>query len=114
MNIYNIFINLSSSTSFGYKLIDNYQILPTFIQHILDKTSKFADKSCMLLCNITRQPSAAAIVAEYLLQSEISEAEQLLIAFCTVNYNNSKCSLDYLAPMFANLMQHKKGTNYSC
>jgi len=102
-NAYSMLINLCSDEWFGFQLIMEYNLLPTFIEHIVDVESCLADKSCMIMCNLTRTSSAAAQVTEAVCKD--GNLKKLITAFCTIEYNKKKCTLDYLAPLFANLMQ---------
>jgi len=82
--------------------------VPIIINDVLDKQSPNSDKACMLLCNMTRLPGAAASVFSDMLDFDEECLQKLLNAFCTSDYNVHKCTLNYLAAFISNLLQLSK------
>jgi len=105
---YSTLINCSVNETFSLQLISKYDIVPTFVSHVLDKQSTLSDKACMLLSNVSRTPGAASTLVNCMEKINENWIDELLTVFNTVKYNTKDCKLDYLASFFANLMQLAK------
>lgn len=101
-------INLvANDATFGLQLIKNYDVVPTFVEVLLDREQEQAGKSCMLLSNLTRTPGSCFVVLDKMSERSDTWLDDLLMALFTVDYNK-KCQLKYLATFLANLTQLAK------
>lgn len=77
---------------------------------IINQECGLADAWAMVLSNISRPEQ----LAEQVFEDLENYIEQLVTAFTRIDYNQKKCHLNYLGPIFSNLSQISKGRNYFC
>lgn len=101
------------------RIINDYDIITDLISTITNPTSQSADEACKILNNLTRTEKGSL---EFLKKCKLSDStdvddlcyeksklKSLIDAFCKVDFNQHKASLDHIASVFANITQTAQG-----
>lgn len=95
-------LNLSAYETAAESLV-KLGFVPKLLQLITNPSHRHADKSCMLLSNLTRLPAGAQSMIETLKTGEPT-LDQLVEIFNQSDYNKN-AQLHYLATVFSNVSQ---------
>ncbi|XP_062563357.1 protein HGH1 homolog [Armigeres subalbatus] len=108
-------VNISAEQDGAEALVNQLasKIVPMAYTAITNKDCKLADPWSMVLCNVSRPETLVDPVLTELLKIEHA-IENLTVCFTRINYNTQKGHLNYLAPLFSNLSQSKRGRDVIC
>jgi len=114
---YNSLVNLSSEDHANNFILSEYNIIPEFFNVMCDPTSKYSDKVCMIVSNLTRTLPGSQKVAEHIseLNPNANDTEnrpsldKLLDLFCKASSKKVNANLDYVATIFSNITQLREG-----
>lgn len=101
---YTILVNITGDGNTAkYLCKQNY--IELLLKYASLSTAKYADKACMILCNLSRLAEGCDMSVEVLRsQSGRKHFQQLLVAFCRSDYNKD-ATYHHFAAFLANITQ---------